>query len=385
MNLQELRKIINEYKDKIIINHPQCKNNKLLLKQYNNLLRSTSEMVYLVKNYNNLENLHIFCECGNKNIFYNINEGYSKFCSKICMKNNIYLVVQKAKQTWIKKYGVDNPNKCKEVREKIEQTNLKRYGVKHNWSSKDPKLNGSQTKLEKYGDIWHFEKCKQTWIKNYGVDNPWKDKNIIKQIKYNMRNDIDENGLNGLQRAAIKGVQTAKNNIDENGLNSYQREHNNKLNNTDEKGLNSYQRSIIRQLQTKKKNNSFTKSKDEENIYNLLLQKFGKDDIVRQYTSELYPFNCDFYIKFLDLYIEYHGTWTHSPVKNKHKKPFKHSVEDMKIIEELRNKNSDYYDTAIYIWTDLDVRKLNTFKKNKLNYKIFYSMEQFLNWYKNFI
>ena len=35
----------------------------------------------------------------------------------------------------------------------------------------------------------------------------------------------------------------------------------------------------------------------------------------------------------------------------------------------------------INIWAKYDPLKLQTFKKNKLNYKIFYNIEQFKNWY----
>ena len=89
MNLQELKEIIDKYKNEIDINHPKCKNNRILLLKYNNLFKSTMEIIYLVKNYNNLENIHIFCYCGNKNNFCGINTGYSKYCSNKCKNNNI--------------------------------------------------------------------------------------------------------------------------------------------------------------------------------------------------------------------------------------------------------------------------------------------------------
>jgi hypothetical protein len=38
---------------------------------------------------------------------------------------------EQAKETCINKYGVDNPNKLKCVRDKIENTNLEKYGVRH--------------------------------------------------------------------------------------------------------------------------------------------------------------------------------------------------------------------------------------------------------------
>ena len=114
------------------------------------------------------------------------------------------------------------------------------------------------------------------------------------------------------------------------------------------------------------------------------MKKFNKDDVIRQYRSKQYQFNCDFYIKSLDLYIEYHGTWTH------HNKPFKNSIEDLEEVERLKNKSLELnfkgqrklqYLNTINIWTKVDPLKLQTFKKNKLNYKIFYNINQFLNWY----
>ena len=42
--------------------------------------------------------------------------------------------------------------------------------------------------------------------------------------------------------------------------------------------------------------------------------------------------------------------------------------EDMKKLTIWRTKNTKFYNQAIYVWTDLDVRKRNIAKKNKLNY-----------------
>ena len=230
------------------------------------------------------------------------------------------------------KYDVDNPWKSKNIRQKIENTMLIKYGVKHNWSSKDSQLNGRKTRQLLYGNenYTNREKAKRTWLKIYGVDSYRKSqqfKNLFKNKEWLSKN-------------------------------------------------------IQKIYNTKKKNNSFNKSIQEDQVYNYLLQKFNKDDIERQYKSELYPFACDFYIKSLDLYIECNFHWTHCPLNNKHMKPFKYSIEDMKMIEKLKNKNSKYCNIALYVWTKLDPLKLQTFKKNKLNYKIFYNIEQFLNWYR---
>ena len=106
-----------------------------------------------------------------------------------------------------------------------------------------------------------------------------------------------------------------------------------------------------------------------------------EDDIKRQYKSKLYPFACDFYIKSLDLYIECNGHWSHGWYNNKCLGSFdKDNPEHIKILELYKNKNTKYYRNVIKVWTDLDVRKLETFKKNKLNYKIFWNLKEVEDW-----
>jgi len=62
---------------------------------------------------------------------------------------------------------------------------------------------------------------------------------------------------------------------------------------------------------TMMKNHSFNTSKPEEDAYELICKKFGIDCVIRQHKSDLYPFNCDFYVTTCDLYIEFQGSWTH--------------------------------------------------------------------------
>ena len=66
-----------------------------------------------------------------------------------------------------------------------------------------------------------------------------------------------------------------------------------------------------REIETKRRNNSFNKSSKEEYFYQMLLTLFEGDDILRQYRSDKYPFNCDFYIQSVDTYIECNFHWTH--------------------------------------------------------------------------
>lgn len=125
-----------------------------------------------------------------------------------------------------------------------------------------------------------------------------------------------------------------------------------------------------KQNQTRKLNKSYSKSNYQQNYYKQLCLKYGEDNVIRQYfDKQRYPFKCDFYIKPQDLFIQLNGTWVHG------KKPF--DLNDQECLKTLqfwkeKAKTSKYYQFAIYNWTDLDVRKLQTLRKNKLNFLFVY-------------
>ena len=101
----------------------------------------------------------------------------------------------KAKETFLKKYGVDNPAKSKEVVAKIQKTNLERYGNICSVQADVVKEKAKATNLKKYGVEYSFqaeevkEKIKTTNLERYGVDNPSKS-DIIKDriVESNRRN-----------------------------------------------------------------------------------------------------------------------------------------------------------------------------------------------------
>lgn len=114
----------------------------------------------------------------------NISNGGKYSCSISCGK-------EKAKQTCLKIYGVDNPSKAKVIKDKVRQTNIDKFGVDSYSKTDEYKNRVKQTSLEIYGvdnaaksnEI--KEKVKQTNIKKFGVDNPFKSevvKNKIKEI-----------------------------------------------------------------------------------------------------------------------------------------------------------------------------------------------------------
>ena len=120
---------------------------------------------------------------------------------------------------------------------------------------------------------------------------------------------------------------------------------------------------------TRRKNKTFKVSKQEDAVYEMLCNKFGKDDIKRQYKSYEYPFLCDFYVKSLDLYIECNFSWTHGGHWFN-----KNSKEDLDKVAYMKSKHSKYYDNAIETWTIRDVKKRECAEKNGLNFIVFWHL-----------
>lgn len=120
---------------------------------------------------------------------------------------------------------------------------------------------------------------------------------------------------------------------------------------------------------TMRSNHTFNTSKPEEDYYEELLQQYNRDEVIRQYSDDRYPFDCDFYIPSKDLFIELNKHWTHGG--------HSFNCKDLNDISKLqqwqeRAKTSKYYENAIYVWTILDVKKLEFATKNNLNYITIY-------------
>lgn len=107
----------------------------------------------------------------------------------------------------------------------------------------------------------------------------------------------------------------------------------------------------------------------EEEMYKDLVTEYGKDNVFRQYKCDRYPFNCDFYISSEDLFIELNAHWTHGFA------PFDSTnMEHIKKLEMWKEKakTSNYYKSAIKVWTEKDPLKQRIAKENNLNYIVIY-------------
>lgn len=130
-----------------------------------------------------------------------------------------------------------------------------------------------------------------------------------------------------------------------------------------------YEKQKTKLNSTMHRNNSFAKSKIEDDYYKQLCEKYGIENVVRQYSENRYPYKCDFYIPSEDLFIEFNWHWTHG------KHPFdENNEEDIKTLELWKEKscNSKFYKNAIYVWTELDPRKIETLKSGGMKFEIIY-------------
>lgn len=139
---------------------------------------------------------------------------------------------------------------------------------------------------------------------------------------------------------------------------------------------------LQKQYNTKKQNHSFNSSSTEDRTFELLKQIFQEDDIfhpLKPFEDKRYPYECDFYIKSLDLFIECNYHWTHG------RRSFNEN--DKSCIEQLNKwkdkaKTSKFYQNAIDTWTKRDIEKTEVARKNGLNYLVFYSFEEFISTHK---
>ena len=262
-----------------------------------------------------------------------------RFISKYNLHKSQEQIQKQREKTYIKLFGTDCLLSDSKFRNMIKETNIKKYGVANPAKSTIVKDKISKTLLSK--DEIFFEKRelkrKETCLKKYNVDNIMKDEKLRNKLYINL---------------ALKAGFT-ENLLEEGKKIKLQKE-------------------II----TKRKNNSFNASKPEDKIYKILCTKFK--EVIRQYKSEKYPFNCDFYIKDTDCFIEFQGHWTHGGhafnINNQ---------DDLNKLKYWENKNNTFYNTAIKVWTIMDIKKRNLAKQNNLNWLEFFTLDEFKIWFNS--
>ena len=312
------------------------------------------------------------------------NTMFARVCRYFEIKKPKDLCTEQVKKSKLERYGDANYNN----RDKSKQTCLEKYGVDNVLQQEDIKKQSIETKIKKYGSINHIEKMNETRIKNAGsLEESYK-----RQQEKRVQTCLEKYGVDNVSKSQIikDKISTTSQSFWDNVSQEEKEEIALKISNAN-KGREAWNKGKIlgkldikvkeerlkKEYATKKKNNSFNTSKPEVIYYEYLLTKFNKDDILTQYSNDKrYPFNCDFYIKSLDLFIELNLHWTHGG------HPFnKENEEDLNKLHswEEEAETSKFYQNAIYTWTTRDVNKIDCVKRNNLNFKVYYNLLEALN------
>lgn len=223
----------------------------------------------------------------------------------------------------------------KDVRNKQAKTNLSKYGHRCSLSSTQAKQKTSDTKLQRYGSTTYNnpKKMKQTKFDKYGeyFVNPEKTKQTNMK-KYGVPCTFQSRDVR------------------------------------------------LKALSTMRKNGNRSSYEDK-------LEKFFLDNNIKfeqEWDKDSrYPFHCDFYIPDKDLFIEINVYWTHGG----HFFDINDDT-DLKTLEIWKKKfeqGLEQYQSAIYIWTDLDLQKKKCALDNHLNYIVIWNrqdLDTFINNYE---
>lgn len=274
----------------------------------------------------------------------------------------------KARETCLQRYGVTSPLKSEIFKQKSKEICLQKYGVEYTGQIPEK-----------------IEKTHKACLEKYGVDSVFKVQKFRNQsldtcIKKYASNEDDINSIVNIGQLKYVKDKIKNTCLEKYGVENpmYTQYYKNLISSI--LSSNEIQEKIYN---TKLKNHSFNISYQEDVCFDLLKEKYS--DCIRQYKSELYPFNCDFYIPSLDLYIEYNGSHYH------HYHPF--DINDDNDINELnrlkekaensnahKNGKKSQYDNIIYTWTILDVKKRNIAQQNNLNYIEFWNINEVKEW-----
>ncbi|MFW6219873.1 MAG: DUF7487 domain-containing protein [bacterium] len=168
---------------------------------YDNFFKKNYSILYekIIKLFPNTKfNIAIYCiindiseipkckYCGNilNNLQnFSFKNGFRSYCNIKCMHNDPKLI-EKRKETILKKYKTDSVFKSKVIK-KRKETILKKYGVEYITQSEHFKKKSKITKKKKYGNenYANIEKAKKTNLEKYGVETTLLVDDVKEKIK----------------------------------------------------------------------------------------------------------------------------------------------------------------------------------------------------------
>lgn len=278
------------------------------------------------------------------------------------MKSKV--ICAKARQICLNRYGSEWARSNKAVQAKCELTNLSKYGVRVPLQNREIYARMQNTVFERYGtlnvgQVSDFrEKAKQTCLSKYGVEEPLS--SSIVRAKICATNQVLYGGNAPLSSSIVR-----------------KKSENTCFMKYGVKHVMQLPEVVMKIQDTKRLHGTFGTSSSEDLMYKYLINIYGENDVIRQYSSIEYPYSCDFYIKSRNMYIELNASWTHG----------KHwfdcnCVDDLNVVSIWRSRNTLYYKNAIHVWTEKDVQKRYMAMLHSLNYIVFWDsdLSDFHDW-----
>lgn len=239
--------------------------------------------------------------CGKPTKFRNFTYGYNKYCSSQCVQNSKE-VKEKREQTWLEKYGVNNPSKSKEIHNKTRQTCINKYnGI--GYASKELNEKSQTTMLQKYNVKYGLqnkeskEKLKQTKLDKYG-DETYNNSNKMIETRYEKINQLENQGYtlqNTLVQLYGQGWLNIKDSLD------YKIENNFVLiNNKD----------IPKIIDYCNINHHAVSNKEKEIVD--YIKSIYSGNIIENSRIVINPYELDIYLPEINSAIEFNGLYYHS-------------------------------------------------------------------------
>ena len=269
-------------------------------------------------------------------------------------------IVAKRKKTCIEKYGTTNPLGAQVIRDKCRVTLIKKFGVEHIMHAneivkkfQDTYKNKTREDLDK---IEH--KRINTNLKNRGVKYVFQDPTIkekSKQTRYkkNNGNYYSINNINKIKQAWSEKTQNERDKIHKKFIKTVREKFGVDYPSQSDivKEKIDYKDIRRKQHKTMKDDGCYnSQSKEEKEFYKILCNFFNKDDIEINalINNNLWP--IDFYIKSINIYVQYDGIYWHG---------LDRSIEEIKKYKTARDK-------IIYRKYCTDKKQEKWFKDNNL-------------------
>lgn len=234
-------------------------------------------------------------------------------------------ILEKMKETTLRRFGVENAMKCREIYEKGVKKRIELYGTCNN----NEKI--KKTKLERYGSegFLNNEKARETLKKRFGVETPFESEEIKNkavnaiEIKYGVDNvfklkefqkkakdvmfqkyGVEKYSLVGVQHSEDYNKSFVENNFIENGFFKI------------EEALNYFNVNRSSMDAFKRRNNIFVPNKHEKHQMQNQIYEYIKSiysgNVVCDTRKIISPLELDIYIPDLRIAIEFDGLRFHS-------------------------------------------------------------------------